>query len=95
MPQQRPTKSGRKRRGAGKSWGVRVTDAHDSSDEDGNRRINLGAEKKRKASEKQAQKSKVYDVDDPSTWKVSDLTTYLKDCKVASSGLKKTLIQRN
>ena len=33
-------------------------------------------------------------VDDPSTWKVSHLTAYLKDCKVASSGLKKTLIQR-
>jgi hypothetical protein len=94
VPQQRPTKSGRKRRGAGKSWGVRVTDAHDSSDEDGNRRIALGAEKKRKASEKQAQKSKVYDVDDPSTWKVSELTTYLKECKEASSGAKKTLIQR-
>ena len=78
VPQQRPTKSGRKRRGAGKSWGVRITDAHDSSDKDGNRRTALGAEKKLKASEKQAQKSNVYDVDDPSTWKVSEFTTYLK-----------------
>ena len=42
----------------------------------------------------EAQKSKVYDVDDPSTWKVSDLTQYLKDFKVSSSGFKKTRIQR-
>ena len=93
VPQERPTKSGKKRRGAAKSWGGRGPDAQDSSDEDGNHRTALQADKQRKASEKQAQKSKVYDVDDPSRWKVSDLTTYLKDCKVASSGLKKTLIQ--
>ena len=30
----------------------------------------------------------------PSSNRFSDLTAYLKDCKVASSGLKKTLIQR-
>ena len=94
VPQERPTKSGKKRRGAAKSWGGRGPDAQDSRDEDGNRQTALQADKQRKASEKQAQKSKVYDVDDPSTWKVSDLTTYLKTCKVASSGAKKTLIQR-
>ena len=81
-------------RGAGKRY-VRETDGQDSSDEDGDRRAAVVAARKRKASNKEARKSKVYDVDDPSTWKVSDLTTYLKDCKVASSGLKKTLIQRN
>ena len=78
VPQERPTKSGKKRRGAAKSWGGRGPDAQDSSDEDGNRQTALQADKQRKASEKQAQKSKVYDVDDPSTWKVSEFTTYLK-----------------
>jgi len=94
VPQERPTKSGKKRPGAAKSWGGRGPDAQDSSDEDGNRQTALQADKQRKASEKQARKSKVYNVNDPSTWKVSDLTTYLKTCKVASSGAKKTLIQR-
>ena len=32
--------------------------------------------------------------DDPSTWKVSQLTAYLKGHKVASSGIKRTIIQR-
>ena len=54
--QERPTKSGKKRRGAAKSWGGRGPDAQDSSDEDGNRRTALQADKQRKASEKQAQK---------------------------------------
>jgi hypothetical protein len=94
-PPEVATQSDKTRRGARKRY-ARETDGQDSSDydEDGDHRAAVVAARKRKASDKEAQKSKVYNVDDPSTWKVSDLTAYLKDCRVASSGLKKPIIQR-
>ena len=66
----------------------------DSSD----RRAEVSAGKKRKAAENKehraSQKSKDYDEDDPSTWKVAQLTSHLKEHKVPSSGVKTALIQR-
>ena len=94
VTQEVATKSGKTRRGANPRWCVGITGTEDSSDEDGDRRAAVAAARKRQPSGKQAQKSKIYDVDDPSTWKVSQLTEYLKGYKVASSGIKRTIIQR-
>ena len=64
-PQEVETKSGKTRRGAGKSLCVLVADPQDSSDDDGDRREAVAAA--RKPSDKQAQQLKVYDFYDPST----------------------------
>ena len=88
VPQEVATKSGKTRRGADPRFCTGITGLEDSSDEDGDRWEAAAAARRRQPSGKQAQKSKIYDVDDPSTWKVSQLTAYLKGHKVASSGIK-------
>ena len=42
-----------------------------------------------------APKSKGFNVDDPSTWNFSQLTAYLKVCKVESSGVRALLLQKD